>query len=68
MWCQGQGCKVGYRCENIVRRNYNNEFSSGLKFNLPEPVVQNTIESRPWLNFDPLFWLMHFWSTVRFKT
>ena len=27
MWCEGQGCKVGYRCENIVKGNYNNEFS-----------------------------------------
>ena len=32
------------------------------------PVVQSSISANPGLNFNLLFWFMHFCSTVCFKT
>ena len=47
------------------QRNLTNHFRK--PFKQQGPVVQSTISAIPELNFNLLFWFMHF-ATVRFKT
>ena len=51
-----------------LRLTFDLKFSIRGRGNIQGPVVQSTISTNSGLNFNLLFWFMHFCSTVRFKS
>ena len=81
--CRNGRISARYKIHPVpCRRNLNTDlFDTGLRIRLTKnlenqvgrfvnlgSVVQSTISVNPGLNFNLLFWFMHFYSTVHFKT